>query len=94
MLFIGVEMPTVEQQVEVEKPGTPSLGEQISRLEQTMVLEAFNEMKRRGDAELRIASRRDRATGLIEITYIGVHEKADLEGLRDLYKRVRRGMKF
>jgi len=78
----------------VEEKAAPSLGEQISRLEQTMVLEAFNEMKRRGDAELRIASRRDRVSGLIEVTYIGVHEKADLEGLRDLYKRVKRGMKF
>jgi hypothetical protein len=78
----------------VEEKASPSLGEQISRLEQTMVLEAFNEMKRRGDAEMRIASRRDRVSGLIEVTYIGVHEKADLEGLRDLYKRVKRGMKF
>jgi hypothetical protein len=80
--------------VETVEEKKASLAVQIAKLEQTMVLEAFNEMKQRGDAEMRVASRRDRATGMIEITYIGVHEKADLEGLRDLYKRVKRGMNF
>ncbi len=66
-----------------------NLVEQISTAEHDLVLQHFAELKRRGDGELRIACRRDRLSGLVEITYVGVHEKADLDGLRKMYAQLR-----
>lgn len=63
--------------------------EELLQAERAFVLQAFERLKQRGNAELRVATRRNRETGWEEIVYVGVHEKEDLEPLRDLYKRVR-----
>lgn len=63
--------------------------EMIISTEREMVLHAFDELKKRGDGELRITTRRDPKTGHVEIVYCGVHQKADLESLRALYTKLR-----
>jgi hypothetical protein len=71
------------------------LAEQVSAAEVELVLATFAELKRRGDGEMRVATRRDRTSGIVEVTYCGVHEKADLDGLRQMYARLRtRGTTF
>jgi hypothetical protein len=72
------------------KNGTPPIGELIVATERELVLHAWEELKRRGDGELRITTRRDPKTGLVEIVYCGVHQKADIEALRNLYQRMRK----
>ncbi len=72
-----------------------TVAEQVSQAEQELVLQAFADLKLRGDGEMRVAVRRDRQSGLVEVTYCGVHEKADLEALRQMYARLRsRGTTF
>lgn len=72
-----------------------SLQEQISDMEQELLMQNFTELKRRGDGELRIACRKEPKSGVVEITYIGVHEKADLEGLRKMYRQLQnKGARF
>ena len=63
--------------------------DELLQAEREFVLQAFERLKQRGNAELRVATRRNRETGWEEIVYVGVHEKEDLEPLRELYKRVR-----
>jgi len=65
-------------------------GRLIVSTEREMVLRAWEELKRRGDGELRITTRRDPKSGLVEIVYLGVHQKADLDSLRTLYQRMRK----
>lgn len=62
----------------------------IVSTERELVLRAWEELKERGDGELRITTRRDQKTGLVEIVYCGVHQKADLDSLRTLYQRMRK----
>lgn len=67
-----------------------TLGDRISEEEQNQVLRGFEELKRRGDGELRVAVKRSRDSGLIEIVYIGVHERADLGVLKEMYAEFRK----
>jgi hypothetical protein len=77
-----------------EKP-VESLQVQISEMEHELILQNFADLKRRGDGELRIACRREPRSGVVEITYVGVHEKADLEGLRKMYRQLQvKGTRF
>jgi len=69
----------------VATPLKEALVQHISDMEQEMVLAAFAELKKREHGELRIAIRPNKATGLKEIVYIGVHEQQNLERLRQLY---------
>lgn len=73
----------------------PNLLKQVYEAEQELVLQQFALLKERGNGEMRIAARRDPRTGLVEITYAGVHEKTDLDGLRKMYAELRRkGTRF
>jgi len=76
----------------------PSLGEQISEAERELVLQNFALLKQRAasgrDGEMRVAARRDPRSGVVEVTYCGVTEKADLEALRTMYAKLRQGSKF
>jgi len=73
----------------------PNLLKQVYEAEQGLVLEQFALLKERGNGEMRVAARRDPRTGLVEITYAGVHEKTDLDGLRKMYAELRRkGTRF
>lgn len=68
---------------------------QIIEAEQRIVLECFSKLKERGDGEMRISIKKDRQTGLCEIVYAGVHERADLESIREMYKKLKfRGTTF
>lgn len=72
-----------------------SLGDRISDAEQALVMASFVELKKRGDGELRIAVKRNRTSGLVEIVYCGVHERADLSSLKSMYDQIRKtGHKF
>lgn len=72
-----------------------TLGDQISDAEQALVMASFVELKKRGDGELRIAVKRNRASGLVEIVYAGVHERADLTSLKQMYEEIRKkGQRF
>lgn len=72
-----------------------SLAGQISEAEEQLVLKNFAELKRRGEGEMRVAVRRSPESGIVEITYIGVHEKADLTSLREMYAKLRKkGSRF
>ncbi len=84
-----------ETRMNGREASTDPLAKQISDAEHELILNNFAELKRRGDGELRIAVRRDPRSGLVEITYCGVHEKADLESLRGMYTKLRqRGTRF
>lgn len=72
------------------KNGTRVTSDMIVGTERDLVLQAFEELKKRGDGELRITTRRDPKTGIVEIVYCGVHQKADLEALRQLYTQLRK----
>lgn len=92
-------MTTAAQTVETGKTeqveGRPNLLKQVYEAEQELVLEQFALLKERGNGEMRVAARRDPRTGLVEITYAGVHEKTDLDGLRKMYAELRRkGTRF
>lgn len=79
----------------VEQGERPNLIKQVLEAEQELVLQQFALLKERGNGEMRIATRRDPRTGLVEITYAGVHEKTDLESLRKMYGELRRkGSRF
>jgi len=81
-----------------DPPGTEqegSLAGQISEAEEQLVLKNFAELKRRGEGEMRVAVRRNTESGIVEITYVGVHEKADLTSLREMYAKLRKkGSRF
>lgn len=62
----------------------------ITDLEREEVLKAFEELKRRGRGEMRVAIERDDKTGAPEIVYIGVHQKADLRALRQAYDHMKK----
>jgi N-methylhydantoinase A/oxoprolinase/acetone carboxylase beta subunit len=89
-------MPTAtEQKPDTKSNGKPaprpaSLADRISQEEQDQVFRAFEELKRRGDGELRVAVKRNRDSGLIEIVYVGVHERADLSVLKEMYAQFRK----
>jgi len=87
---VVVPIPGVKGQLRA-----PTLAEQITTTEEELVLRQFAELKRRGDGELRIAVRRDPRSGVIEVTYCGLSEKADLEALRRMYAQLRtKGHRF
>jgi hypothetical protein len=82
-------------QAQGEQTERPNLLKQVYEAEQGLVLEQFALLKERGNGEMRVAARRDPRTGLVEITYAGVHEKTDLDGLRKMYAELRRkGTRF
>lgn len=86
-------MATTEKETMTEQES--SLAGQISEAEEQLVLKNFAELKRRGEGEMRVAVRRAPDTGMVEITYVGVHEKADLTSLRDMYAKLRKkGSRF
>jgi hypothetical protein len=89
-------MATMEKAAEPQgKVVEHSLAEQISQAEVELVLANFQTLKGRGDGEMRVAVRRNPETGVVEINYIGVHEKADLQSLRDMYQKLRKkGSRF
>jgi hypothetical protein len=64
----------------------------IAQAEAEFVLQAFEELKSMGDAELKISVAMDRESGHPEIIYAGVQKKRSLETLRKVY-RARRGQK-
>lgn len=73
----------------------PSLAEQLAQAEQDLVLKTFEELKRRGDGEMRVAVRREKGRAIPEITYCGIAERADLEGLRKMYRELaNKGARF
>jgi len=71
----------------------PSLLDEISAAEQDLLLQNFRLLKERAangrDGEMRIAVRRDSRTGIVEVTYCGIGEKANLESLRTMYGHLR-----
>ncbi len=67
-----------------------TVAERIVATERELLCAALDELKRRAPAEMRVATTRDPKTGAIEIIYLGVHQKADLEALRKLYALMRR----
>jgi hypothetical protein len=73
-----------------EQNGNQTTADLIIATEHELVLRAYEELKRRGDGEIRIAGRRDPKTRAFELVYVGVHQKADLEPLRKLYEKMRR----
>jgi hypothetical protein len=64
--------------------------QEIVDAENALVLDEFAKLKRYGQGELRVSTRRNPQTGIVEIIYAGAHEKADLEKVRALYARARR----
>lgn len=89
-----IEMAKTETD-QVAEQQENSLAGQISEAEEQLVLKNFAELKRRGEGEMRVAVRRAPDTGMVEITYVGVHEKADLTSLRDMYAKLRKkGSRF
>lgn len=75
--------------------GPQSPIEKLAQAEQELILKTFEELKRRGDGEMRVAVRRERGREIPEITYCGISEKADLEALRVMYREVaRKGSRF
>ena len=74
-----------------QNAGSLSLAERTANVERETVLRAFDELKRRGDGELRVAMRKDKRTGHVELVFCGILEKADLEPLRRLYQQMRGG---
>jgi hypothetical protein len=86
-------------QVKDEKAAPESpLGEQIGEAEMEILMENFRKLKERAsggrDGEMRVAVRREPSTGVVEITYVGVADKADLSKLRQLYSKLRQGVRF
>ncbi len=85
-------MPTIAP-TNTAKPSvngaSATVAERIVATERELVLAALDELKRRGNGELRVSARRD-PKGVVELVYIGVHEKADLETLRRLYQQMRK----
>ncbi len=67
-----------------------NLGDRISDAEQALVMASFVELKKRGDGELRVAVKRNQQSGLVEIVYCGVHERADLSSLKTMYDQIRK----
>lgn len=63
----------------------------IVRAEEQFVLTLFGKLKDKRDGELRISTRRNPRTGIVEIIYGGAHEKGDLSELRRLYEKAGRG---
>jgi hypothetical protein len=62
--------------------------QEIVVAERELVLLLFAQLKARETGELRIATRKNTKTGVTEIVYAGVHDKMDIEGLRQMYTRV------
>ncbi len=69
-------------------PAPANVEEQLERAERELVLRGWQELKKRGYGELRVAVRKNPRTGATEIVYAGVHDKYDLEHLRRLYQRL------
>lgn len=63
---------------------------EVLEAEHALVIAEFEKLKARGDGELRVSTRRNPANGLVEIIYLGVHEKADLTSVRKLYEQALR----
>ena len=76
---------TNEVRTEVDGNGSVAMRD-IVQAERVLILETFERLKQRGDGELRISTRRNPRTGIVEIIYAGAHEKADLSPVRRLYE--------
>jgi len=59
----------------------------VVEAEHALVIAEFEKLKSRGDGELRVSTRRNPSNGVVEIIYLGVHEKADLTTVRKLYEQ-------
>jgi len=70
---------------EIDGNGSISM-QDIVQAERTLILETFERLKQRGDGELRVSTRRNPRTGIVEIIYCGAHEKSDLAPVRRLYE--------
>lgn len=64
----------------------------IVHAEEELILEMFHKLKDKRDGELRVSTRRNPRSGVVEIIYIGAHEKGDLSKVRRLYEQASRGM--
>ncbi len=58
----------------------------IVQAERSLIIDTFERLKQRGDGELRVSTRRNPRTGVVEIIYCGAHEKSDLTTVRRLYE--------
>lgn len=86
------EGPDERDGVEVHGGDEPAVRmADIVEAEAQLVLEMFGKLKDKRDGELRVSTRRNARTGIVEIIYIGAHERGDLSKLRRLYDRAARG---
>ena len=61
----------------------------LEAMERDLILQEWIKAKQR-EGELRVATRRNRTSGVVEIVYLGVHEKADLTDLKRAYETIAR----
>lgn len=78
--------------VQVHGDGPALAMRDIVHAEEELILEMFHKLKDKRDGELRVSTRRNPRSGVVEIIYIGAHEKGDLSKVRRLYEQASRGM--
>lgn len=90
---VMTETETMTDHPKVNVAGN-GLQQEIVVAEKDVVLALFAKLKAQGNGELRIATRKNTKTNVVEIVYAGLHDKMDIEGLRQMYQRVPRARTF